>query len=96
MQIASLCMFLFFLHLQESVRSSAHGMTSPALESLVVTVESNKPAVPASPSPPRVYNTLPPQITGRSPTAGIDTLDSLRFYYKVKHAGIVLVCKEYL
>lgn len=69
--------------LQESVRSSAHGMTSPALESLVVTVESSQSTFPASPSPPRSYNTLPLQITGRSPIAGIDTLDSLRFYYKV-------------
>ncbi|KAG0618391.1 hypothetical protein M758_4G060000 [Ceratodon purpureus] len=69
--------------LQESVRSSAHGMTSPALESLVVTVESSQSTFPTSPSPTRNYNTLPLQITGRSPTAGIDTLDSLRFYYKV-------------
>lgn len=79
----------YILYLQESVRSSAHGMTSPALESLVVTVESNQSTFSASPSPPRSFNTLPLQITGRSPTAGIDTLDSLRFYYKVEHSGII-------
>lgn len=88
-QLLSCICSYYILHLQESVRSSAHGMTSPALESLVVTVESSQSTFSASPSPPRSYNTLPLQITGRSPTAGIDTLDSLRFYYKVKHSGIV-------
>lgn len=69
--------------LQESVRSSAHGMTSPALESLVVSVESGQLTLGNSPSPIRGYNTMPLQVTGRSPTASIDTLDSLRFSYKV-------------
>lgn len=75
-------------YLQESVRSSAHGMTSPALESLVVKVESGQAVPgPTGSSPGRSYNTLPLQIMGRSPTAGIDTLDSLRFHYKVHIFG---------
>lgn len=91
----STCSYFISLYLQESVRSSAHGMTSPALESLVVTVESSQSTFPASPSPPRSYNTLPLQITGRSPIAGIDTLDSLRFYYKVKNSVHFSVSTEY-
>lgn len=70
------------------MRSSAHGMTSPALESLVVSVESGQLTLGNSPSPIRGYNTMPLQVTGRSPTASIDTLDSLRFSYKVSHPSI--------
>jgi gamma-tubulin complex component 5 len=70
--------------LQESVRSSAHGMNMPALDSLVVTV-GPQPSAPRGTLSPVLggLSPLPLQITGRSPTSGIDTLDSLRFVYKV-------------
>lgn len=68
--------------LQESVRSSAHGTTCSALETLVVTVESRQSTQGSPGSSAQAWN-LPLQITGRSPTAGIDTLDTLRFHYKV-------------
>ncbi|BBN01636.1 gamma-tubulin complex component 5 [Marchantia polymorpha subsp. ruderalis] len=66
--------------LQESVRSSSHGVAIPALDSLVATVlpRSTSTAERGSASSPG-----PLHIGGRAPSFGIDTLDSLFFTYKV-------------
>ncbi|KAL2611090.1 hypothetical protein R1flu_022782 [Riccia fluitans] len=66
--------------LQESVRSSSHGVAIPALDSLVATVlpRSISSAERGSGQSPSSLH-----IGGRAPSFGIDTLDSLYFTYKV-------------
>eukprot|EP01018_Ginkgo_biloba_P002537 Gb_02392 [translate_table: standard] len=64
--------------LQESIRSSADGMLLPSLDSLVVTISSR-----SNGAPDHGFGTVPLQFMGRSHSFGIDTLDSLRFAYKV-------------
>ncbi|CAM6098848.1 unnamed protein product [Calypogeia fissa] len=66
--------------LQESVRSSSHGMVVPALDSLVVTVLPRQDV--KTEAGPRAISS-PPQIAGRAPSFAINALDSLFFTYKV-------------
>ena len=61
------------------MRSSADGLLLPALDSLVVTVQTRSSNVAEQTS-----GSLPIHLPGRNLTFGIDTLDNLFFVYKVR------------